>query len=494
MMETATDLDHVLRAISGPDLYRNNIFAITGATADATAGQIRRMREEAILQSRLNPELDADAIRGAFETMRDPVARLVHELLWFSAPEQHREAVEAEYRGPFAAGNPEAKRLDPLWANSLAAWALRLEAPEFWAHAKERVKQIDDPRLTTGTVRRLREKLTRHIVSVTADLAVRAAPFSIEAADRLVALVDESPFPNEVVDDVLREAVRPAERVIGAACSSTRDALQVKEEQAVSLAEDLLAKIAQPMMVVEALQGTDDDVTTALSDEIALVVNNCAIAYHRVTSTSEPALRLLALAKPFARLRNTIELIDQNVSVIGLDDLTREMRDLCDRGKVGKADRRRRALLRVLPDNELKEALQSIPPDDKRVGGDVHRIPLAVHLFGFGTRFVTLQRPGEPFRSTTLLMVTFLFIPVIPVSAYLTSYPRFQARIPLSGRARWWRFVVLNFLLSMVVAGMFFGPLGGNLDVLLTVYAVSLIYVGIRWLWLRMWALQKVGR
>jgi hypothetical protein len=44
MMETATDLDHVLRAISGPDLYRNNIFAITGATADATAGQIRRMR------------------------------------------------------------------------------------------------------------------------------------------------------------------------------------------------------------------------------------------------------------------------------------------------------------------------------------------------------------------------------------------------------------------------------------------------------------------
>jgi hypothetical protein len=493
-METATDLDHVLRAISGPDLYRNNIFAVTGVAADASAGQIRRMREEAILQSRLNPELDADAIRGAFETMRDPIARLTHELLWFSAPEQHREAVEAEYRGPFAPDSAEAHRLEPLWVNSLAAWALRLEAPEFWAHAKERVKQIDDPRLTTGTIRRLREQLPRHIVAVSADLAVRAASLGIEAAERLVALVDESPFPDAVVDDVLREAVRPAERVIGAACSSTRNVLQAKEHQALELAEDLLAKVAAPMVVVEALQGGDDDVTTALSDEIALVVNNCAIAHHRVTSTSDTASMLLGLAKPFARLRTTIELIDENISVIGLDELTREMRALCDRGKVARADRRKRALLRVLPDGELKEALQSIPPDDKRIGGDVHRIPETFNLFGFGTRYVTLPRRGDPYRSTTLLMVTFLFIPIIPVSAFLTSYPRFQARIPLSGVARWWRFVVLNFMLSAVVAGAFFGSLAGNPDVLLTVYAVSLIYVGIRSLWLRMWALQKVGR
>jgi hypothetical protein len=493
-METATDLDHVLRVISGPDLYRNNIFAVTGAAADASAGQIRRMREEAILQSRLNPELDADAIRGAFETMRDPIARLTHELLWFSAPEQHREAVEAEYQGPFAPDSAAAKRLDPLWVNSLTAWALRLEAPEFWAHAKERVKQIDDPRLTTGTVRRLREQLPRHIVSVLADLAVRATSLGIAAAERLVALVDESPFPDAVVDDVLREAVRPAERVISAACSSTRDALQVKEEQALELAEDLLAKVATPMMVVEALQGADDDVTTALSDEIALVVNNCAIAHHRVTNTSDTASMLLGLAKPFARLRTTIKLIDENISVIGLDELTREMRALCDRGKVGKADRRKRALLQVLPEGDLKEALQSIPPDDKRVGGDVRHIPETFNLFGFGTRYVTLPRRGDPYRSTTLLMVTFLFVPVIPVSAFLTSYPRFQARVPLAGVARWWRFVVLNFILSAAVAGVFFGSLKGNLDVLVTVYAVSLIYVGIRWLWLRMWALQKVGR
>jgi hypothetical protein len=492
-METATDLDHVLRAISGPDLYRNNIFAITGVPADASAAQIRRRREEAILESRLNPDLDADAIRGAFETMRDPVARLTHELLWFSAPEQHREAVETEYRGPFPPGTAEARRLDLLWVNSLTAWALRLEAPEFWAHAKERVKQIDDPRLTTGTVRRLREQLPRHIVSVTADLAVRAASLGIAAVDRLVGLIDESPFPDEIVDDVLREAVRPAERVISAACSQIRDTLQVKEEQAGALATDLLAKVAGPMMVVEALQGAGNDVTTALSDEIALVVNNCAIADHRVTGTSATALRLLGLAKPFARLRSTIELIGENISVISLDELTREMRALCDAGQVGRADRRRRALLRVLPDGELKEALQSIPPDDKRVGGDVHRIPATFNIFGFGTRFITLPRRGEPFWTTSMLMVTFLFIPVIPVSAFLTCYPRVQARIPLTGRARWWRFVVLNFLFSVVVAGMFFGP-PGNLGVLLTVYAISLIYVGIRWLWLRTWALQKVGR
>ncbi|MET0237988.1 MAG: hypothetical protein ABW224_25335 [Kibdelosporangium sp.] len=493
-METATDLDHVLRGISGPDLYRNNIFRVTGLPAEATAGQIRRRREEAILESRLNPESDADTIRGAFETLRDPVARLTHELLWFSAPEQHREAVEAESRGPFAAESVEAKRLDRLWVNSLAAWALRLEAPEFWAHAKERVSQIDDPRLTTGTVRRLREQLPRHIASVTAGLAVRAASLDVEAADRLSVLLDESPFPDDVVDDVLREAVRPAEREIRAACSTTRDALQAKEDQAESLADDLLAKVGRPMRVIEALQGKEADVTVALSDEIALLVNNCAIGHNRVTGTVSTALRLLELAKPMARIRGTIELIGENISVIGLNDLTTEMRELCDRGKVGSADRRRRALLAVLPDGDLKDALQSIPPDDKRVGGDVHRVPQPFNIFGMGTRYVTLPRRDEPFQSTTVLMMTIFFIPLIPVSAYLTSYPRFRARIPLGRSARWWRFIVLNFLLGMLGIGIFVGPPAENLTVLLTVYAISLLFVGIRWLWLRTWALGKVGR
>ncbi|MBP2324410.1 hypothetical protein JOF56_004795 [Kibdelosporangium banguiense] len=490
-MQTATDLDQVLSAISGPDLYRANIFNITGVPAGASAGQIRRMREEAVLQSRLNPDLDADAIRSAFETMRDPVARLIHELLWFPAPQQHREAVETEYQGPFPATSGEAKRLDKLWVNSLTAWALRLEAPEFWAHAKERVKQIDDPRLTTGTVRRLRDRLPQHIVSVTADLAVRAARCG--DSGRLVKLLVNSPFPSELVRDTLRDAVRPAEQSIVSACSGARDALQANQSRAEDIAEDLLGKVGSPLLVVEALRGTGDDITVVLSDEVALVVNNCAVAHNLTGHRPDIALRLLASAKSFARLRTTTRLVDDNIAVVSLNDLTTEMRELCERDKVDKADRRRRALLSVLPDGELKQALQSIPPDDNRVGADVPRVPGTFSLFGCGKRFVALTRGDDPYHYTALLMVSILFVPLIPVSAYFATIFQLRARIPLGRWARWWRFAVLNFLLGLVVSAVF-GSLISNMDVLLTVYGVSLLVVGVRWLRLRMWALRKVGR
>jgi hypothetical protein len=423
--------------------------------------------------------------------MRDPVARLVHELLWSAAPKTHREVVAAEYQGPFEINSEQAHRLDALWVNSLAAWASRFEAPEFWAHAKERVQQIDDPRLTTGTVRRMRDHLPRHIAAVTADLAVRAAALDYYAADRLVQLLNESPFSDDVVDDVLREAIRPAERVIRATCTNARDGLLADENRAASLADEVLAKVAEPMRVVEALMGNKDSVTVALSDDIALVVNNCAVAHHRVTERPGTASRLLARAKPFAYVHSTVELIDNNIEVIAMEDLTKEMHALCERGHVNGADRRRRALLNVMPEGDLKDALREIPPNDKRVAAEVRRAPVVFNLLGVGTTVVHRVLPGFPFFTTSTVMLSLLFIPLLPITAYLTSYPAIIAKVPLSAVARWWRFVAVNFLLAWLIAGMSSGPPAMSL---LIVYAISLAFVAVRWLRLRTWALRKVGR
>ncbi|WP_380141849.1 hypothetical protein [Kibdelosporangium aridum] len=485
-MQTATDLDHVLRAVTGPDLYRGNIFGVTGLPVDATAAQIRRRREEAILESRLNPDLDADAIRTAFETMRDPVARLAHELLWRWAPDEHREVVAAESQGPFK----QEPRLDSLWKISLDAWADVFANPESWAFARERVKQIDDPRLTTGTVRRLRDRLPYHIAAVTAEFAVRAASLGVEAADRLVEVLDDSRLPDEAVDSALRDAVRPAERQISQTCETTKDVVQADESKAVAMADSLLAKAHAPLVVINALLGKDDELTVALSDQVALAVNNCAIADDRVTDNPAEAVRLLEQAQGYARLRATIDLINENLEVIRLSELTREMRADCDRGKVNRAARRRRALLRVLPDGEVKQALASIPPNDKRVGGDVKRAPLSISILGIGTKYYSQRRRDNRFQFTSTYWFTFAWIPLIAFSAYLTSEGRMHAKIPVGPVARWWRVVVLSYFLAAAVQDL----IPGQVPWALVFLAFSLVVVGIRRLRMHFWALGKVNR
>ncbi|MDQ3788843.1 MAG: hypothetical protein M3422_16570, partial [Actinomycetota bacterium] len=239
------ELDEILRDLSGTQLYRGNVFRLTGVPVTASATVIRRRREEAALMAQLGtsavaagelpvtPAPDWDTVNAAFEAMRNPVLRLVHEMLWLCHEDSdggsdHDYAVRKHcgvLEGPSltARGRPAVED-DPLarqWLVAVDAWADVLAGEEIWDRARRRVAEIDDPRLTTGTVRRLRQRLPRHIVDVHLALAVKAAEeFDTDAVDRHLWVLDGSLFDNELVDTALRDAVRPAEDRVRAACEA----------------------------------------------------------------------------------------------------------------------------------------------------------------------------------------------------------------------------------------------------------------------------------
>ncbi|MEK8172062.1 hypothetical protein NKH77_30515 [Streptomyces sp. M19] len=112
----------------------------------------------------------------------------------------------------------------------------------FWDHAARRVAEIGDPRLTIRTVRALRERLPRHLVSVTVGFALRAAgpgPGADGGPGGGPARGRRPPggwcgwcakaLPQGVVDCASRDAVRPAERTVRAACAAARDAVRADE-------------------------------------------------------------------------------------------------------------------------------------------------------------------------------------------------------------------------------------------------------------------------
>ncbi|WP_329171757.1 hypothetical protein [Streptomyces sp. NBC_01477] len=478
MSTPGDELAPVLARISGTDLYRSNAFRVTGLPADATPSRIRRTREEALLMSRLGaPATGAavrtaapggeEALRAAYETLRDPVARLVHELLWpqgqsapaWSGAEEHeraahthQEAVEGEAAGPYEPGSAQAARLDGLWTRGLAGWASVLADHDFWDHARRRVAEIGDPRLTSGTVRRLRDRLPKHLASVTAELALRSAVRGRPAgAGRLVALLHSSPLPERAVADALREAVRPAESALRAACGTAREAVSAAEGDGGPAGRALLERIGDPLGVVRTVLGPDAALTSALEEEVAAALNQCAVGEFHATGRVRAPLEVLAWAAGYAHAQRTKDLIERNAEVVShsrnaspagpSDDLPPLLRQMCLDGRVERAAAYLRAMAGqvVNRDRELAGQLMTLATDRRSVAAPVARQPFTGRVLGCGVH--ALRAPGPDAEGTRWVthVLTLFWLPLLPLAAYARDDRAVRARVPLTGRARWTR-------------------------------------------------------
>jgi hypothetical protein len=436
------------------------------------------------------------------------VARLVHELLWLWEPETsdeagvdevaghdlavrvHRQVVEAEFGGESGAAGLRGE----AWERALAAWASVLGSHDFWDHAKRRVADIGDPRLTTGTVRRLRERLPRHIVSVTAELALRAAraepppeeemvrrlgapltgaprppapPEPKSTAQHFVALLLASPFAEEVVADALREAVRPSERTIRAAVETARVTVNATEDEGGAAGEELVARTTEPLRVVRTLLGRQGTLTAALSQEVAVQLNYCGVAHYNATSTTRTALALLHRAAELAQVRRTQELLADNIDLIGRSatavptgpsaDLPPFLQKLALAGKVERVAAYLRAMAAVQTDARVRTRLRAQATDRRSVAAPVHEEPFLGSLLGCGVRPHLSAGPDAEGTLWMTYTLTLLYLPVLPLAMYVTDNRGVHSRVPLSTRARWWRralFTALLIVFVAVVAGL----------------------------------------
>ncbi|WP_020666134.1 hypothetical protein [Amycolatopsis nigrescens] len=496
MRPTDTELDDVLRELTGAGMYRNNVFRMTGLPTSASPQQIRRRREEAALAAQLGmppaaasgelplaPAPDRDAVNAAFESLRNPVLRLVHELLWLRGTEDdHDYAVRRHcgvLEGPSfsAPGRPEVDE-DPLgyeWLVALQAWADVLSSEETWDWARRRVKEIGDPRLTTGTVRRLRDRLPAHIAGVSIALAVKAAEeIGVEAADRHLWLLDESPFDEDMVDLVLRDAVRPAEARVHTACETADRVSLTSPQDAITAGHALLTQVRSPLRVIAGLLGADDPVTAAAHDLSARSLNLCAVSHDNLTSAGGPALTLLPKARSMARERTTIELIDKNLAVINDQLVTGKVEDLRVKSRVDKAADRLRALRRHTTDERLRDGIDKVLADPMALRAPLTgSLPFRGSWFGWGMYLMGKRWTGDGGKFVTTHFITVFFVPVIPVAAHLRDDLYFYGKVPMSRLTRWWRLVALLLLAFFVI-----GPFGDPAR-LLTFLAMILATAGV---------------
>lgn len=353
-MEHAASVTGFLDAI-GPDLYKRNAFRITGLQVDATPQDVRRRGErlraargigiafsgdEGVLPL---PDAPDDGIaEQALQRLRDRTKRFAEEFFWFWSvgESQPDEALAALQRGEVdsairtwerrstavakhdlavlthALALDDDRMARALWEDAFARWHAVLADGEFWRLVDERVGALKDPRLGADTTRRLRAALPGALLSINAELAVRAwrDDRRRDAHDH-IALLHRSGYAQATVDEVLRRSVQPDRDRIAALCErAERDtggepahiheaARRVLDQSAPSL--DLLANIlpeAHPMS-----QGARDQVAGQLL--------SCAVSYGNETSDWPVTRELLERALALAPTEATATRINENLAV-----------------------------------------------------------------------------------------------------------------------------------------------------------------------------------
>ena len=325
-------IDRVLGGLTGHDLFRKNAFRVTGLPTDVTDRQVRRAREESRNayyvprsvppETPLPPSSDADELRAAFEVLRDPVARLVHELLWAVGGE--REALGVGARAvrdlclALEGTSPEGVVRGPAarrhWDVGLALWAATLGSGAVWERARRRAAELDDPRLTTATVDALRERLPAHVVGIVAGLAARRAGAEPDDARRWRDLVRR--FDPADVRRAFRSVAQADLDAVEAACDVAR-AVNL-ERSGINDARTLLAAVRPHLDALSGLLGEDDELVVGCHDDVALAVNNCAVRYaNAVGFSGEAVVELLRMARNLARSPAPRAHIEANLGVAG---------------------------------------------------------------------------------------------------------------------------------------------------------------------------------
>jgi hypothetical protein len=374
----------LLLAEAVPEIYRLNAFRVTQLPVNATQREISRQVEKIRMAEKIGVAAevkgglmplatspDSDALRGAVQRLRDPQRRLIDELFWFWPLEDGVEndpalkALETEgtgaasrlwqaavdeggRQGAIALHNlavlahtvvldaelderdgklSDARRnaLKALWTSAYQHWG-ELRKDELFADVlRERVLDVDDPRLDDSTVANIRKTLAEALASVSARLAV--AQFDAgkkEACRRVFAKLRASGLPQADVTRAVREALGPVRARLKACCTSVEKKPGGAPKE-ILLAAGRLLEQAQPLLALVDMALPEGDATRAgLHDDVAGLVFSMTIDYGNQSEDFRGALPWLERAATIAEGDAALHRISENT------DTARENADAKD--------------------------------------------------------------------------------------------------------------------------------------------------------------------
>jgi hypothetical protein len=357
-----------------PDLYRRNAFRVLGLPIDAGSRELtrrrKRMERAALMGKELPPAegaylpLDSapneEELQAAVQVLADPMVRLFDELFWFGQPSGKSTLVDQgleilRTQGAVAAQNLWAKgkksqvdhqvrraqailhhvraldlelkswkkdlsktELEDLvghWKNALRCWSLAIEDDGLWSDLKARVAEINDPRLKSGLVRRLRSSLPRALLTINARLVARAAAAGqTDDVQRHLLLMRGAPFPGALVDSVLEDALLSVRDRLTLLRKPIEDLKDYKQADGPVL--ELLEKSKPLLEVMDSVLSMSSSMRTAAHDAVALTCLDAIIGFGNASENWRRCAEVLPRIAPICGTDSTRERLEHNKRII----------------------------------------------------------------------------------------------------------------------------------------------------------------------------------
>jgi hypothetical protein len=365
----------VLLEAATPNLFTQNAFRITGLPVDATMREIAKHTEKLKIMHELgqaevsnqhafplNPPPTLYHIRDAIQHLKDAERRIIDEFFWFwpsefgrghsdpaiqalasgdaqAALHQWQSSQSKGQHGAVARHNLavfwhltalewENKSLNggvddgtlrdikSYWKQAFQYWDDLLHEDGLWDIVANRIRQIDDPRLTSGFAHRIRATLPQAFDKINGELAISYVDAKKHELARFH--VDFMRQKNQGIDDI----ENTAELVLSPARKQLREQLIAAKrtaDEAPATANEAghsLLHSAQPILeLFDLFYGTGRPTRDDIFDEVAATSLTCAIAHQRATSDDNAFVSLLCKAVPLAASEDLRIRIEKNIDI-----------------------------------------------------------------------------------------------------------------------------------------------------------------------------------
>ncbi len=365
-----------LLSLATPEIFRTNAFRITGLPVDATTREITKHADKLKMMEELGqgksvhtgafaltPPPTVDQIREAIQRLKDPEQRIIDEFFWFwprqfgqsasdsaikaleggdadtaldiwtaleTSPSdghvamhniavlRHLMALELEnhYTKSGAPTEEKKREVDKLWREAFKRWELLAVDDLLWETVTERIKQLDDPRLTSGFARRLRATLPCALDKINAELAVRYAESGrMDVAKVHVQFMRETNPGLDNVDKTAEVVLSPASTRLKQQLQRAKERAAKNPTDAVNAVHELLDHAKLTLSLFELFFGKNSAARNEISDEVATLCNRLQLEYHKVTGDDQACLAALKDILPLAASTDLRQLIERNISV-----------------------------------------------------------------------------------------------------------------------------------------------------------------------------------
>src|ERR1700730_4284582 len=472
--------------IATKHLFEKNAFRITGLPVDVTTRDLGKHAEKLKLLAELGqdpqptaafplrPPPTLENIRGAIQRLKDPEKRIIDEFFWFwpeNFGESHLDAaIQALQKGDLqtaadiwmsqrkhpAVGvvathnlalifhiealnwenyslrhDVDSKRREEVteyWNAAFYRWNRILTNEQFWEKVLIRVRQLKEPNLTTGFVRRMRTTVPAAVVKINAELALAFAAASKPELARLhTSLMDRISEGAAHAGKIVELVLTPARKRLQEQVQNATENGEKNPSDAIAVARQLLEHTSETLSLFDLFISKNAHCRNDAFDQVAETCNRLQVTYHKATNDNKNCLEFLQIILPFAASQELREQIEKNIQT-------------------------------------LTENIAGVDRDKKFYGNlrPISSAPTLSTINGFGFTLygsTHVDATHDSYLATYYFVA--LYIPIFPIFRYRVirdgnSY-RFLGKAPLRTGDKWHLAIVLAiigfFILSGAIAG-----------------------------------------